>query len=310
MKGNKTFAVLLAVMLLCGCGRRPSLLPHSGGKPFEVLVVGDLDGVLTGQLTLPVAGLPQQEPCFDVSSVTKDRYNDASRLARNIVCTDIDAHRHHALRLRYAYDVYASPQLIVTIEGPSLHELSNRKAAIGAQLRRLFTQAETSRCIADLETRHASAMSRKASALFGVSLLLPPEMNASKEAEGFLWISDDGRALQRSICLYTLPLGGDLLAGRDSVMALHLPGEEAGMHVRTATAEPAVETADHTTVIRGLWEMTGDVMGGPFVLHARPDTTRGRILVAEAMLYAPGALKRNEMHRLESILHTLRPLQK
>ncbi len=55
--------------------------------------------------------------------------------------------------------------------------------------------------------------------------------------------------------------------------------------------------------------MTGDVRGGPFVLHAVADSARQRLLVAEALLFAPGSRKRNEMRRLEAILHTLRPIQ-
>ena len=119
--------------------------------------------------------------------------------------------------------------------------------------------------------------------------------SASKQADGFLWISDDGKASQRSICLYTLPLGTDLTAGRDSVMALHLPGEREGMHVGTAQVLPA-ETV-HTP--------TGDRR----VLHAMTDSTRHRLVVAEALLFAPGMAKRNEMRRLEAILHTLQPVR-
>ena len=95
-------------------------------------------------------------------------------------------------------------------------------------------------------------------------------------------------------------------------MALHLPGEREGMHVGTAQVLPA-ETVHTPTgdrrVIRGLWEMKGDVMGGPFVLHAIADSTRHRLVVAEALLFAPGMPKRNEMRRLEAILHTLQPVR-
>jgi len=303
---------MLAMLLLSACGRRHSMLPHSGGKPFEVLVVGDLDSLITRELSRPMTGLPQPEPCFDVSSVPAAHYNQASRIARNIVLTDIDANRHPTIRLRYERDVYAHPQLIVTIESPSLSHLSRNMKSVGRQLRQLLSQAESSRFIADLEERHESAMARQVSRQFGVTMLLPPEMTASKQADGFLWISDDGRALQRSICLYTLPLGSDITAGRDSVMALHLPGESAGMHVHTAlpvASTTASGTTGDITVVRGLWEMTGDVMGGPFVLHALADSTRHRMLIAEAMLYAPGSKKRNELRRLEAILQTLRPQQ-
>ena len=35
---------------------------------------------------------------------------------------------------------------------------------------------------------------------------------------------------------------------------------------------------------RGLWEMEGDMMGGPFVSHARVDRANGRVVVVEAFI--------------------------
>lgn len=48
------------------------------------------------------------------------------------------------------------------------------------------------------------------------------------------------------------------------------------------------------------------MMGGPFVSHSRLDKKRGRILVAEAFLYAPDRDKELPLQRLEEALQTLR----
>ena len=57
--------------------------------------------------------------------------------------------------------------------------------------------------------------------------------------------------------------------------------------------------------MRGLWQMEGDIMGGPFVSHTIVDTLRGVTLTAEAFVYAPGEQKRNIIKRLEAALYTL-----
>lgn len=46
------------------------------------------------------------------------------------------------------------------------------------------------------------------------------------------------------------------------------------------------------TELRGLWAMEGDMMGGPFVLHAIADEANGRVVVAEMIVYYPGGKKK------------------
>jgi hypothetical protein len=46
-------------------------------------------------------------------------------------------------------------------------------------------------------------------------------------------------------------------------------------------------------------------MGGPFVSHSRVDEVNGRVVVAEAFIYAPESLKRDLMRRMEAALYTL-----
>ena len=62
----------------------------------------------------------------------------------------------------------------------------------------------------------------------------------------------------------------------------------------------------YCAVVRGLWEMEGDMMGGPFVSHACLDEKRQRVVVAEAFVYAPHTTKANLMRRAEASLWTFR----
>ena len=57
--------------------------------------------------------------------------------------------------------------------------------------------------------------------------------------------------------------------------------------------------------MRGLWQMHGDIMGGPFVSHTMIDSLRGVTVTAEAFVYAPGEEKRNIIKRMEAALYTL-----
>jgi hypothetical protein len=57
--------------------------------------------------------------------------------------------------------------------------------------------------------------------------------------------------------------------------------------------------------LRGLWEMTTDMMGGPFAMQAFVNENTGMVVVAEVFVYAPEMKKRNILRNLESTLYTI-----
>ena len=59
---------------------------------------------------------------------------------------------------------------------------------------------------------------KRISETFGVSMNVPADLVAWKQAEKFLWFSTNATEGVRCICLYTIRPGGDFAAMRDSVM--------------------------------------------------------------------------------------------
>ena len=67
-----------------------------------------------------------------------------------------------------------------------------------------------------------------------------------------------------------------------------------------------VQEDEQATEIRGLWKIrNGEAMGGPYVSHTRLDQVNGRVVTAEAFLYAAGQKKRTALRQAEAILYTL-----
>ena len=56
-----------------------------------------------------------------------------------------------------------------------------------------------------------------------------------------------------------------------------------------------------TKEVRGIWEMTGDFLGGPFSTYIYLDEKAGEIFMLDAFIYAPGKNKRNMMQQLDYI---------
>lgn len=146
----------------------------------------------------------------------------------------------------------------------------------------------------------------------GCTLTIPEGMTLSRKAKDFLWFSDNGASIMRNICLYSYPAEAMdtalVIQKRDSVMRQNMPGEEPQMYMKTEAGLPVGYQWSAGGILRtsGWWEMEGDMMGGPFVSHSRLDKKRGRILVAEAFLYAPDRDKELPLQRLEEALQTLR----
>jgi hypothetical protein len=96
---------------------------------------------------------------------------------------------------------------------------------------------------------------------------------------------------------------------RDSVMKVIIPGGPEGSYMTTQRDYVYVKDATvhgkYAQVARGLWRVQGDRMGGPFVSHSRVDEVNGRVIVAEAFVYAPESLKRDLIRRMEAALYTV-----
>ena len=101
-----------------------------------------------------------------------------------------------------------------------------------------------------------------------------------------------------------------MLHKRDSIMKANIPGAREGMYMATDTLLTEVKDItvkkQYAKEMRGLWFMEGDMMGGPFVSHARLDHINARVVVVEAFVYSPEKLNRNVMRKMEAALYTLK----
>ena len=310
------FATVLAV-LLCACGGQSSMLPKSGGRPYEVLVVsggGDAGRMLDSILSRDAEGLPQSEPMFDVSLTDSLRFNQAARLARNIVIVTVNPGLFTSLRIKYEKNVWARPQMVAYVNAPSAVCIRDGLPRLGRSLADLFTRAEMNAEIARLSVSGNARAEAVAKDLLDCEIRIPSGMKYSKTGDGFAWFSNNAARGMQNICVYSYPglvLDPELaLAARDSVMMRGIPGERTGMYMRTVPGSVrcglAKEKGRTLMISRGLWEMRGDAMGGPFVAHSMVDSARGRVVVAEAFVYAPESRKRNLIRQSEAALYTLR----
>ena len=307
MRRTALTAWLAVAAVMGGCQDGNPLQPKSGGRPYEVLVVDDIDGRVAALLSEEMVGLPQREPWFDVTVTDSTGFQRNGRTMRNVVKVDINPKATERTILRYERDVCAAPQMVVHVIAPSRNRLAEELPSLAPRLRTLLNRAERSRTMALLASHHATAPTKAVEEMFGARMWMPVEMTAMMRADSFLWVSNDAAVAMCNICVYRIAsaLPERFVAQHDSVMSRHMKGETDQMHMttvaRSVSAQREGDRAEWTA--RGLWEMVGDAMGGPFTARVMtmPD---GSVVVAEAFVYAPEGPKRNLLRRTEAALFT------
>lgn len=299
------------------------LMPNATGLPYEMLVVMDdeqwerpLGRAVFNVLDSDVPGLPQSERSFRISRVAPSAFNsNMFRTMRNVIKVDIQ-NIYSQPKFKFARNVYSYPQMIMTLQAPDEASLAEYINANQQSIIDFFTKAEMNREIENLREKHNPEVSRLAQEILDVDVWVPWEVNRFKKGKDFFWASTNVGKKDMSIVLYSYPYTDKntftleyFLQKRDSVMKANIPGGPEGSYMTTnhnyVYVENATVRGKYAQVARGLWRVQGDRMGGPFVSHSRVDEANGRIVVAEAFIYAPESLKRDLIRRMEAALYTV-----
>ena len=140
-----------------------------------------------------------------------------------------------------------------------------------------------------------------------------------------LWCCNNKGPMRKDILVYSYPYTAQEQFGNEAIIAMRnevvgqlvsaqVPGSHMGTEYKHFPPVSRQVAALRDTVggfyaveTRGLWKMIdGEAMGGPFVSLTRLDQVNGRVVTAEAFLYAPGQKKRNAMRQTEAILYSLK----
>lgn len=287
--------LLLLMILMTGCqGGRKGQLPASTGQPYEVVLEGDTDNIVSQILTEDVPGLPQSEPLCNVINVKRGKVQGSYLMVRTRIEVDIDQ-RHKEFSAKSSKDVNASPQLVVHIKAKSAEQLrATLKGKNAEMLRTLIDQSELQHLASVIQQNPAKQ--REVKRMFGLNMKIPAALDASKKAKGFLWLSNNASSGMQNLLIFRVKSKQTRMQSLaalqqqvDSILRHNILGETNDMYMTI----PQLST-------RGLWEMKGDAMGGPYVMRQE-----GNIVVI-GFVYAPEMKKRNLLKQLEAVLTTIK----
>ena len=313
------FYLIFVLLTSCNITGKNRKKPASTGQPYEVVLEGDTDSIVTKMLTEDVTGLPQPEPLCRLIQVKKGKTRGNYLLVRTRIVVNI-GERDFSVTLRH--DENASPQNIIRISARSAQQL--RERLNGERLRHIVDEVELKH-LADIISGNPSKQNKEMQdeikKMFGIDMKIPAAMNASKKAKDFIWISNNASSGMQNLLVMKVK-SEERRAGKvkseerrmknsnafhvndkaliDSILRTNMPGETDSMYM----------VIPHLSE-RGLWEMKGDAMGGPYVMHCIHKQTsqaakQGYNLYIIAFVYAPEMKKKILIKQLEAAISTIK----
>ena len=323
-------AMLLGSLLLSGCGKKKQSttggLFGASGSPMEMVAVVPikfdtpaLRDSIKAAFGRPMQVLPQAEPMVSVMTTTEQNFTQMFKSMRNVLYISIDPEMYTRPSVGLARDQYVSGQLIIHAKAESVEAFYQLLRQRGEYLSDLIHQEEMKRLSAGFETTYSSALAKLVEETIGGWTINATNLiKFTNTADNFVWASDQGQKGRTDLMIYTYPLENvgslepnHIIAMRDSVLQQNVKGQYEGSYMTTEKRiDPRVRKFEYNGTqrveLRGLWAMKGDMMGGPYVLHAVPDMENGRVIVAEMSVFNPGGPKKSLMVYAESQLYTLR----
>lgn len=325
MKRQTTLIGLLAALFtLAGCSKdgKSMLTPASSGRPYEMLVVMDdslwerpAGRAVFNALDTDVPGLPQSERSFRIMQINEKQLDRTFWLFRNIIKADI-SRIYSQVKFKFSRDVKASPQMLMTIQAPNEEAFAQYVNQHGQTIVDFFTRAEMNRQVKELKRDHSTLVEQLVKEKFDCTVHVPVDLENYKRGENFLWATTNRERDDLNLVIYSYPFTDKetftldyFVHKRDSFMKANLPGPLDGSYMKTDSSyiisRDVAVRGKYAQEVKGLWEMEGAVMGGPFVSHVRVDEKNNRVIVSEAFVYSPGRKKRDIMRRMEAALYTL-----
>ena len=312
-----------------------SLVNEASGYTKPIATLYDLVEAVMGA---DIPCMPQVEPYFRVTKVSTAQFDDMFKPTRNILIVDINPQKYTQLKTKVSNDYWSTPQALCRIQTPSEEEFVSYWLEHGEEIREWFVNQEITR---QMKFYRASTNKQARSILQsqGYDMLIPEDymvimdtvlggattyslrnpITVAPEVR-LLWCCNNKGSMRRDIVVYSYPYTDNntftlpyLNAKRDAVLSRVITASVEGSYMGTEyTVMPPVTRAitvqedEHATEVRGLWKiLNGEAMGGPYVSHTRLDQVNGRVVTAEAFLYAAGQKKRTALRQAEAILYTL-----
>ena len=313
MKRIAIILFFLIITLSCSDNKQ-KLLPASSGNINNISVVtsdelwdGAVGDIIRENFGRPIYGLPQIEPVFSLSHIPSKVFSGFATKSRTILKVDI-SEKEGVFNFK---NTYASPQRIIQITANSVDKIIE---IINENLNSIYStiflneiQEKQRRISKNLNQTQAIKNST------GLTLRFPSAYRVAKVDSNFVWIRRDIEtgSVNLFVSRYNDKNNSSILKIRDSISKHHIPGpvENTFMStdpIYTPSSQQISIRGKQILETRGLWEIKGQFMAGPFLNYQfESNTKQDEYIMLDGFVYSPGSSKREYVFELEAIMRSL-----
>lgn len=330
---NKLIYISLVFLAFVSCkGDVTGLIPNAGGKPGEIVIVIDeqelkskwVDSVKT-YLSRPMPVLPQEEPYWKVFRSNASHFQSLFRVHRNVVRFQINSQQKEAA-YKVERNLYANGQVLITVVAENASELLEYFDKVSTDIEEILRKNDFTLLAKEYDKIINRDAQKAIEEVIGLKVSIPTGYSQAIDTTDFIYYLNEGLRelktdrgafdgkIQRSLWFATgdyktadIFSRKEALRIRDSIGKSYILGYKDDSYM---LSEMLVQTdslsiefnGQRGFVQRGLWRMSNEFKGGPFIniVSYNPDTKKWIML--EGFVYAPQFDKREYMLQVEGII--------
>ena len=311
---KKTAIILFFLITALSCSdNQQKLLPASSGNINNISVVtndelweGAVGEVIRENFGRPIYGLPQIEPIFSLSHIPSKVFSGFATKSRTILKIDV-SENEGVFNFK---NTYASPQRIIQITANSPDKIIE---IINENLNSIYSTMYFNEI--QEKQRRISKNLNKTQAIkknTGVSLKFPSAYRVAKADTNFVWIRRDIETGSVNLFIQRQrnQTEQSIIEKRDSISKIYIPGPVENTYmstdlIYTPNTQEINLGGKQVFETRGLWEIEGQFMAGPF-LNFQIKLGDDDFIMLDGFVYSPGSTKREYIFELEAIMRSLK----
>jgi hypothetical protein len=324
---NKLYVILAICLAFISCNDQVIVVQDSAGRLNDILVVienNDWDGALGDtirkEFARPLDGIVREEPIFTLNHVKPTAFKGMLKKSRNYLYLK----KSDSSGVSVKKDVYANPQLGIVVRGKNKKEISQVISENADKMIALFNQGEVERkqYLMDKVALNTDRLTER----FGFEIIVPRAYHfATYNGEmdnDFFWLRRNITEGTMDLMIYEVDRNRikrsdstvmDIVKVRDSIGAIKILTDGGPFQTEPAFSPFLNESqidGNFAFETKGTWEVKNMFMAGPFVNYAIYNKEKDNWLVIEGYVSAPSSKQRNYLFEIESILKSVRFVDK
>jgi len=334
-----TFIILIFTLSYASCKLDTSVPPSEAtGNIDEIVVImehqdwkGGLGDTVRHYFTQSYDLLPQYEPIFDVRYLKPEGFTSILTAARNVVIFDV-INRDQSTRLALDLfgrenidvkenvlgksDYYAKGQQILYVYAKTRDELIDYiHQNNGALVRQVADNEITKLKNTVYLGGEDKALSKEINEKLDINIAIPRGYQVAANEDNMVWLRFDTEKYTANLWIQNFENTSQAddfgINSRNQFGRAYVIGSTPGSYMttedlidyfqtkRTANGKARIES-------RGLWKMSADFLGGPFLNYCVADSSKNRTVVVDAFVMAPSNKKRQIMRQMEMLMNSIK----